>query len=256
LQDRRDDCIGKISVLGEQIDAGQLEADNLRRQISAARGTAEAAAIAKRRLEAVEQSAKLIDQILQFETEDLVPMLNRKIQKHFDRIIDRPHKAELTSSFRFSITEEVGGDGERDTVHQSAGQRQLTALIFIASLVELAQERARIPTIVSGVSGAAYPMVMDSPFGQLSTRFRRGLAEILPFLAPQVVIFASTEQYFGTTNAVAKAMENSNRIGKRYYLSYHGPSLPKDAGDHLAVNGNSYQMYYLSDEKQTEIKEI
>jgi DNA sulfur modification protein DndD len=256
LQERRDDCIGKIHIAAKQIEDDQLKADALRKAISAARGTAEAAAVAQRRLAAVEESAKLIDQILEAETEDLVPMLNLKIQEHFDRIIDRPHNAELNQEFRFSITEEVGPNGERDTVHQSTGQRQLTALIFIASLVALAQERAKIPTILRGLSGASYPMVMDSPFGQLSTRFRRGIAEILPFLAPQVILFASKEQYFGMANAVSDKMEQSNRIGKRYYLAYHGPGPLTEAGEVLELNGKSYQLYYPSEEKKTEIKEV
>jgi DNA sulfur modification protein DndD len=185
-----------------------------------------------------------------------VPMLNQKIHEHFDRIIDRPHRAELTPDFRFSITQEIGSNGERVDVNQSTGQRQITSLVFIASLVSLAQERAKIPTILRGLSGAAYPMVMDSPFGQLSTRFRKGIAEIVPFLAPQVVLFASSEQYFGMTGAVSNQLENSHRIGKRYYLTYHAPSNFKDASDELVIGGLRLQQYLQAEEECTEIKEI
>ena len=256
LQDRRDDCIGKIHATSLQIEEDQVKVEQLRKSLSTAEATIDAAETAKRRVEAVEESAKIIDAILEAETESLIPMLNQEFDRHFDRIIDRPHRAELTKDFRFCITEEVGPSGERDVVNQSTGQRQITSLVFIASLVSLAQERAKIPTILRGLSGAAYPMVMDSPFGQLSTRFRKGIAEIVPFLAPQVILFASAEQYFGKTGAVSDQLENSNRIGKRYYLSYHAPALPKDATEELDIGAQHYQLYFQSDDKRTEIVEI
>lgn len=256
LQDRRDDFIGKIHITAQQIEDDQAAAEALRAQISAAQATKEAAELARRRVNAVEDCAKMIDSLLEAETESLVPMLNQKIREHFDRIIDRPHRAMLTPDFRFSITQEIGSNGERVDVNQSTGQRQITSLVFIASLVSLAQERAKIPTILRNLSGAAYPMVMDSPFGQLSTRFRKGIAEIVPFLAPQVILFASSEQYFGMTGAVSDQLENSNRIGKRYYLTYHAPSHSPDASDELVIGNRRLQQYFQADEERTEIKEI
>ena len=256
LQDRRDDMIGKIHITAQQIEDDQATAEVLRTQIGAAQATKEAAELARRRVNAVEEGAKLMDALLEAETESLVPMLNQKIHEHFNRIIDRPHRAELTQDFRFSITQEIGSKGERVDVNQSTGQRQITSLVFIASLVSLAQERAKIPTILRGLSGAAYPMVMDSPFGQLSTRFRKGIAEIVPFLAPQVVLFASSEQYFGMTGAVSDQLENSKRIGKRYYLTYHAPTHSKDASDELVIGNQRLQQYFQADEERTEIKEI
>jgi DNA sulfur modification protein DndD len=256
LQDRRDDLIGKIHHAAQKIEEDQKATDALRGQLSAAQSSMEAAELAKRRVSAVEEAAALVDALLELETEDLVPKLNEKIEKHFERIIDRPHRAELTSDFRFSITQEIGSNGDRVDVNQSTGQRQITSLIFIASLVSLAQERKEIRTILYGLSGADYPMVMDSPFGQLSTRFRKGIAEIVPFLAPQVVLFASSEQYFGMTGAVSEQLENSKRIGKRYYLTYHAPSNPEDASEELQLNGKCYRQYFQSDEERTEILEI
>jgi DNA sulfur modification protein DndD len=256
LQDRRDDCVGKIHITTQQIEEDQAKVEELRKTIDAAEATKESADLAKRRVSAVEESARLMDALLEAETESLVPMLNQKIDEHFNRIIDRPHRAKLTTDFRFSITQEIGTQGQTVDVNQSTGQRQITSLVFIASLVSLAQERSKIPTILRGLSGAGYPMVMDSPFGQLSTRFRRGIAELVPYLAPQVVLFASAEQYFGMTGAVSDEMENSNRIGRRYYLTYHAPSHASDAADELVIGNQRLQQYFHADEECTEIKEI
>ena len=96
-------------------------------------------------------------------------------------------------------------------------------------------------------------MVMDSPFGQLSKRFREGVSRWIPDLAPQVVIFASSTQYEG---AVADVLRESKRIGKRYYLSYHGPHLQPDARQELVVEGQHLDQYFESPEEYTEIIEI
>lgn len=256
LQDRRDDFIGKIATAGQQIEDDLAACEDLQRKISAVEANQEAGRLAQRRVEAVEQCASLIEKMLEVETEDLVPMLNEKITEHFSRIIDRDYQAKLTTDYRLSITQKMGPDGERVDVNQSTGQRQITSLVFIASLIALARERSEIPTILRNLSGAEYPMVMDSPFGQLSTRFRSGIAQLVPYLAPQVVLFASREQYFGVANAVSEQLDGSGRIGKRYYLTYHAPNLPQGRMDCLVVEGQEFQLYFESEEEFTEIREI
>jgi DNA sulfur modification protein DndD len=135
----------------------------------------------------------------------------------------------------------------------STGQRQVTSLVFIASLVSLARRRAEIPTILKGLSGSEYPMVMDSPFGQLSLQFREGVAKWIPGLAPQVVIFASSTQYEGP---VAEVLRKARRVGKRYYLCYHGPKLAVNARSELALEGKLLEQYVEAKEEHTEIREV
>lgn len=96
-------------------------------------------------------------------------------------------------------------------------------------------------------------MVMDSPFGQLGVHFREGVAHWIPSLAPQVVIFVSSTQYEGP---VAEVLRKSRRIGKRYYLCYHGPKLAANARPELVVDGKRLEQYVEADEEQTELREI
>jgi DNA sulfur modification protein DndD len=58
------------------------------------------------------------------------------------------------------------------------------------------------------------------------------------------------------TGAVSDQMENSNRIGRRYYLTYHAPSHASDAADELVIGNQRLQQYFHADEECTEIKEI
>jgi DNA sulfur modification protein DndD len=135
----------------------------------------------------------------------------------------------------------------------STGERTVTSLVFIASLVALAKRRSEIPTILKDVAGSAYPVAIDSPFGSLSV-FRDGVARHIPELAPQVLLLVSPEQYNGQ---VEKAMTESGRVGKRYYLTYHGPTMPERAAQMMSVNGVAFQQYFPSkSEEFSEIKEI
>lgn len=256
LLDKKDSLIGDIARLAGQIEDDQAEADRLKAEIAAAEASEGAARIAKRRIEGIDQSIALLEDLLKCETEDLLPMLNEQFKKHFSKIIDRDYEALLTEDYKLQITQQLNPGEDPVIVNPSTGQCQVTSLVFIASLVALAKEREQIRTIIQGLSGAEYPMVMDSPFGQLGTHFRTGIAQILPFLAPQVVLFASAEQYFGKEDAVAKKLEASGRIGKRYYLAYHAPHPPKGATVDIEIGGKPYQQYFENDEIYTEICEL
>jgi DNA sulfur modification protein DndD len=218
----------------------------------------EAGARAQRRVDAVDDCVRILEQILEAETLELRPLLNAEIDKHFRAIMTKDYWAELTETYTLRIRKNVVGS-ESDAnpatidVALSTGERTVTSLVFIASLVALAERRSEIPTILKDVSGSAYPVAIDSPFGSLSI-FREGVARHVPALAPQVLLLVSPEQYNGQ---VERALNESGRVGKRYYLKYHGPTMPERATQELIVNGQNLQQYVpdRSDE-YTEICEL
>ncbi len=248
----------EIGRIQGAIEASRAEIDSLHEQIRQVQDREEAAARAQRRLDAVEDCADLLERILAVETEDLRPLLNEEINTHFRRIITMDYWAELTEEYTLRIKKRVAG-GDEDTepatldVALSTGQRTVTSLVFIASLLALASRRKEIPTILKGLSGSDYPLAIDSPFGSLSI-FRDGVARNVPELAPQVVLLVSPEQYNG---AVEKALNESGRVGRRYYLAYHGPTIPERARPHLTVNGQTFAQYHSRDsDEYTEIVEL
>lgn len=240
-----------------QIELAQEEVTLLENQIRLLEDKEEAAARAQRRVDAVEGCAKILEDILEAETQDLRPILNAEIGKHFSKIIDRDYWAELTDNYTLKIRKLVtSGDGENNKEIDAAlstGQRTVTSLVFIASLVALANRRSEIPTILRDLAGSAFPVAIDSPFGSLSI-FRQGVARYIPELAPQVLLLVSPEQYNGQ---VETALNESGRVGKRYYLTYHGRVMPERANPELVVNGHSIQQYFPSEyEEFTEIRGV
>ena len=247
----------KLGGLERDMEAEKENIDRLTVQIKAISDQEENAARAQRRVDAVEECTRVLQAILDAETEELRPILNDEIDTHFRKIIDREYWAELSPSYALRIRKRVPGLQEGEVVAEidvalSTGQRQVTSLVFIASLLALARRRSEIPTILKGVSGSEYPLVTDSPFGQLSI-FRWGVAKWVPDLAPQVVLLVSPKQFDGD---VADALRETGRIGKRYYLAYHGPSMPDRAQPQLIVDGQTVQQYFHSNDEFTEIREF
>jgi DNA sulfur modification protein DndD len=234
-------------------DNDKLCADK-KTQISAIEDEEENARRAQRRLDALDNCVHTMRNILESERQWLRPHLNEKINEHFKAIIDRDYWAELSEDFVLTIRKSVVGGGDID-VAQSTGQRQITSLVFIGSLVALARQRSeeKYKSILAGVTGSVYPLIMDSPFGQLGDRFTRGIARLLPALASQVVILVTAKQFKGP---VEEELKKSGRIGKRYMLTYQAPTLKEDAADELVVAGNRYQQYSRSEEEMTNIQPI
>jgi len=240
-----------------QIESTQEEIKLLENQIRLLEDKEEAAARAQRRVDAVEDCAKILEDILEAETKDLHPILNSEIGKHFSKIIDRDYWAELTDNYTLRVRKLVtSGDGENNKEIDAAlstGQRTVASLVFIASLVALANRRSEIPTILKDLAGSSFPVVIDSPFGSLSI-FRQGVARYIPELAPQVLLLVSPEQYNGQVEA---ALNESGRVGRRYYLTYHGKVIPERPNAELVVNGHNFQQYHHSDfEEFTEIRGV
>jgi DNA sulfur modification protein DndD len=241
----------KISVANEQKAA-------LEDQIRQIEDKEESAARAQRRVDAVEDCTKILEEILEAETQDLRPLLNDEIDRHFRQIMTKDYWAELTADYTLRIRKKVAGSdgvGEFKEIDAalSTGERTVTSLVFIASLVALSKRRSEIPTILKGLSGSVLPVAIDSPFGSLSI-FRRGVAQYIPELAPQVLLLVSPEQYNGQ---VEEALNASGRVGKRYYLRYHGATMPDRANPELVVNGQAIQQYIPSETDEfTEIRSL
>lgn len=239
-----------------EIDTIEVEIQTNEARIEQIAETEEEAIIARERVKAVRDCAELLKKIRDAETNDLRPLLSKLISDHCAKIINRKYTAELRPDFSLGVTKNVskwdGTDEEMDVAKNTA-LRQSLSLVFISSLVYLASERKKIPTIMKNVSGEDYPVVMDSPFGALDDHYCSRVAKWIPALAKQVVILVSSKQYAGP---VQKALEEEDRVGRNYFLSYAGPTLQNDMDMYSVINGRKYKIYETSKEEITKIVEV
>lgn len=255
---KRDELTSRCGALKKEIEIAAEAIAKLQGQIRRMEDQEEQAMQAQRRVDAVEECSRVVSELLQAETEELRPILNDTISEHFSNIVIHDYWAELTEEFHLRIRHKIVSDEDEtleENVNLGSGMRQVMLLVFVSSLLALARERSQIPTILKNLSGNEYPLITDSPFGQLDKNLRSGVASYVPQLAPQIVILVTPTQYEGP---VEEALRKTNRTAKRYYLAYHGPqnSLSKGANATLKIEGNEYQQYFASDEEFTEIKEL
>jgi DNA sulfur modification protein DndD len=240
----RDEQLAAIGHVDGLRTAVRTQIDELHKRISAIEDKEDAAALAQRRLNVLEESVNVLKEILAVETEDLRPLLSNEISTLFRRIMAKDYRAEITNNYTLRVMKPLGPDmagnqGQEKEAALSTGERTVAALTFIASLVALAEKRAKIPTIMKDVSGAVYPLVIDSPFGALSV-FRDGVARHVPELAPQVLLLVSPETYRGR---VEEALAATKRVGKRYLLVHHGRQIAGNYAPEVEINGTRYPQF-------------
>lgn len=112
-------------------------------------------------------------------------------QEHFQDI-------RLDQDFRLEVIDRWGTPTRKEL---SAGERQILSLSFICAMAE--------------VSGEVAPLVMDTPFGRLSSNHLTAVAENLPILAPQLILFVTDREW---DEASRTSLEP--RTGAQYKLRF------------------------------------
>jgi DNA sulfur modification protein DndD len=104
----------------------------------------------------------------------------------------------LGSDFNLEVIDRYGQQARPEL---SAGERQVLSLSFITAMAQVSEEEA--------------PLVMDTPFGRLSSHHRNSIAEKLPQLTSQLVLFVTDEEL---RDEARRNLEP--RIGAEYRLDF------------------------------------
>lgn len=100
--------------------------------------------------------------------------------------------------------------GKEARPEMSAGERQVLSLSFIAAMARVAAR-----TLLPNTHAEPFPIVMDTPFGRLSTQHRENITAKIPDIATQLILFVTDEELHGQAQANLKP-----RIGKEYELQF------------------------------------
>lgn len=134
-------------------------------------------------------------------TEIVREELDTRIKDVFSKITNKSYRVPvLTKDFELKITStytqiNVEESFKKDEV-LSTGEGQITSLSFIGALVSYARDK-RDDKILSKLSGDEYPIVMDSPFGNLDEIHTENVASNIGKLSSQVIIVVSKKQWEG-----------------------------------------------------------
>lgn len=192
-----------------EIETELLEISNKKRKIES---NSESVKLLRRRSDFINELIENIDELLKLKKYSIKKNLNLKIQNIYDKATRKGYKIRLDEDFLIDIID----PSTNLKAPISTGEQKIATLCFIGALADLARE------IHNGQSdmetGKIFPIVLDSPFGDLDSEHREKVAELLPFLADQVVLLASKSQY---SDEVKKHMYP--RVGEGYELHNQNP---------------------------------
>jgi DNA sulfur modification protein DndD len=239
LQQDISECDRETGRIEQQFTDLEREKSNKEKERAAVQAADARAKLALRRADVAREAKQVFERILQIRTEDVRKQLDDRVKKNYSAISYKPYIPELGPDFRLQLVKPVGSIDE--AVAKSTGENQILSLSFVGAIADLARERYRDLRAANAATsqllsyqGGIYPIVMDSPFGTLDDNYRRQVADAIPRLAPQVVVFVSKSQGLGPVQN-----ELGPRTGRRYVIRYFTPKIDT-VDEFIDLDGNEH----------------
>jgi len=187
--------------LDTRIEALNKQIAELGKQIEKAKKAESKERLLTRKASLAQRAADAIDEMYQVFADEMRQRIEAETKKIFKQLIWKDSHFQdirLGPDYNLEVIDRYGLPARPEL---SAGERQVLSLSFI--------------TAMARVSGEEAPLVMDTPFGRLSSYHRNSITEHLPELADQLVLFVTDEELRG------EARRNLEpRIGAEYRLEF------------------------------------
>ncbi|MGL4991753.1 MAG: AAA family ATPase [Sarcina sp.] len=200
--------LGRVKRIIQEIER---EIDNCEKQIKKENSNIEAVKVINRKLEKLEKLMILNDDFKNFFTKLVREELDSKIKDVFSKITNKDYRVPvLNENFELKITSTL--DETRKDIVLSTGEGQITSLSFIGALISYAKENKN-HELLSKFCASEYPIVMDSPFGNLDHIHTQNVAKNIGYLASQVIIIVSQKQWKSNVEINIK-----EQVSDRYFM--------------------------------------
>lgn len=187
--------------LEERIEILSQETEKLDKQIKQAKKEKRQAKLLEKKMDLAQKAADGIDDMYDRFADEIRQNIEDETRKIFKQLVWKEshfQDVRLDENFNLEVIDRYGTPARPDL---SAGERQVLSLSFIAAM--------------SRISDGEAPLVMDTPFGRLSSQHRNNITEYLPDLADQLALFVTDEELRD------QARQNlTGRIGAEYRLNF------------------------------------
>jgi len=171
--------------------------------------------LAQDRLQATKDSIDVLNKMLLSYQESFKDSLQDTMRKIFRDITDLIYLPFISDDFDIGLKEAT--TGVPVDVGESTGQGQVLSITFILGIIEQARIHVRDQIIIAK-EDLQYPLVMDSPFGQLDDDNKAGVAKYLAKIADQTILLVSLSQWKDAEDSIR------HKVGREYFLTYHNPN--------------------------------
>lgn len=166
--------------LAERIAKAGKQIEKLTKEITQARKSSDKAKHLSRKLELAQQGAKAIEEKYQVTADGMRLQIEAKTNEIFKALVWKDshfQRVGLGPDYNLEVIDRYGTAARPEL---SAGERQVLSLSFITAMAHVSEEHA--------------PLVMDTPFGRLSSHHRNSITANLPSLTSQLILFVTDEE--------------------------------------------------------------
>lgn len=170
----------EIGRLSKTIDELNKEIAQLDKDIVRAKKNEQKEKLLSTKLYLAQEAADAIKREYQAYADDMRTRIEGKTKEIFKHLIWKEsyfQDVRIDQDFNLEIIDQYGRPARPEL---SAGERQVLSLSFITAMSRISEEEA--------------PLVMDTPFGRLSSHHRANITEQLPLLADQLVFLVTDEE--------------------------------------------------------------
>lgn len=194
-------AILKVGGIDERLGKLNKEIGLLEKDIARAKTEEQRTSMIKTKVDLTRRSANAIGEMYERFADDMRLKIEAKTKEVFKLLAwkgDHFEDVRLGPDYHLEVIDRYGTPARPEL---SAGERQVLSLSFITAMSRVSEEEA--------------PLVMDTPFGRLSSHHRNTITLHLPSLADQLVLFVTDEELRD------QARQNLEpRIGVEYRLSF------------------------------------
>lgn len=198
----------RLGVLEDELERKKTEKISLEKTLNSIATVNKEVEKLRKKIRTTEKIITVNTRFKEMFTEMVREELDFRIKDVFAKITNKSYRAPvLTKDFELKIVNNIN-DNIKDYSDMkeeilSTGEEQITSLSFIGALVSYAKDK-RDDMIMSKLTCEEYPIVMDSPFGNLDEVHTQNVAKNIGKLAAQVLIVVSKKQWEGYVQDMIK----------------------------------------------------
>jgi DNA sulfur modification protein DndD len=192
---------GSIGGKEERMNQLRNELEDLKIEISKAELHEKSARGLQRRLTLSSKATDALDKMCDIFATNMRQQIQKEVLEIFSKLIWKDsqfQKVRVSDDYQLEVFDRWGLPARREL---SAGERQVLSLAFITGMAKVTEEEA--------------PLIMDTPFGRLSSVPRENITKHVPEITKQLVLLVTDEELH------SQARKNLEpRIGTEYELVF------------------------------------
>ena len=247
-QQKKDEELKNIGMLEIEINHKENELKTLKKQLEEYQSQNDELNLIRKRISLCEKSIEFLENKKNIKMNEIRKKLSQKLDEKFREVLRSNKNAKIDENFRL-IIEENGKISPK-----SRGESKLISLLFISCLIDLAREEEQNKTNDDIQIGAGiYPIVVDSPYGELDIEYKKSISKVLKQLAPQVVLLLNQSQWDKNIEEIF-----SDSLSNVYRLIAHRPKLRFLDAQKNIVNfkGKAYELEEVDEKEFTTVERI